>query len=224
MNAFTAIFITALVISYIVEQWLARKQTITVTKHRGEVPEAFKKTITLKQHQKAADYTLDKLNLGLTEGLVSTMTLLLLIFGGILNYLAIFWFQDIAFSSQLLGGVCVVLSVFIISHLVGLPVNWYQTFKLEEQYGFNKTTRGQFVKDQLLQIILMIVIAGPLIAAILWVMQYQKEYWWLIAWAILISFSLLMSWLYPVLIAPLFNKFKPLDNPELNERIQKLMD
>lgn len=224
MNAFTAVFVVTLVISYLIEQWLARKQTISVTKHRGEVPEAFKKTITLKQHQKAADYTLDKLNLGLTEGLVSTMTLLVLIFGGILNSLAILWFQDIALASQLLSGVAVVLSVFILSHLIGLPVHWYQTFRLEERYGFNKTTRGQFVKDQLLQILLMIVIAGPLIASILWVMQNQRAYWWLIAWAILICFSLLMSWLYPVLIAPLFNKFKPLDNPELNDRIQALMD
>jgi STE24 endopeptidase len=224
MNAFTAIFITAIVISYLVEQWLARKQTIAVTTHRGDVPEAFKKTITLKQHQKAADYTLAKMNLGLTESLISTMILLILIFGGVLNSIAILWFQDISLSSQLLSGVAVVLSVFILSHLIELPVHWYQTFKLEEQYGFNKMTRGQFIKDQFLQIALMVIIAGPLIATILWVMQNQKEYWWLIAWAILISFSLLMSWLYPVLIAPLFNKFKPLDDPELNERIQKLMD
>jgi STE24 endopeptidase len=224
MNAFTAVFIIAIVIVYLVEQWLARKQTISVSDHSNEVPEAFKKVISLKQHQKAASYTLAKLNLGLTESLISTMVLLLLIFGGILNFIAIFWFKYLELSSQLLSGVGVVLSVFILSQLIELPLRWYQTFKLEEQYGFNKSTQGQFFKDQFLQLGLMIVIAGPLIAAILWVMQNQKEFWWLIAWAILISFSLLMSWLYPVLIAPLFNNFKPLDDPELNERIQTLMD
>ncbi len=224
MNAFSAIFILALTISFIVQQWLSRKQAISVLKNRPSVPKKFQETVTLKQHQKAADYTVDKLNLAFNESLISTTILLLLTFGGLLNYIALVWFKGIELSSQVASGVGIVLTVFILSHLIELPISLYQTFRLEEKYGFNKTTLPQFIKDQFLQIFLMLLIGGPLIAAILWVMQHMGQFWWLIAWAILITFSLLMSWLYPVLIAPLFNKFKPLDDPDLNERIQKLLE
>jgi len=105
-----------------------------------------------------------------------------------------------------------------------LPTSLYQTFVIEEKFGFNKSTLKQFAKDQLLNLALGAAIGLPLLALILWVMDSVGSLWWLWAWAILMSFSLLMSWLFPTVIAPLFNKFTPLEDGTLKSRIQSLLE
>jgi STE24 endopeptidase len=107
--------------------------------------------------------------------------------------------------------------------LVEMPFSLYQTFVVEEKFGFNKNTVPQFLKDQLLSITLTMAIGMPILALILWVMDSIGELWWLYAWGIIISFSLLMSWLFPTVIAPLFNKFTPMEDGALKERIQGLL-
>jgi STE24 endopeptidase len=109
-------------------------------------------------------------------------------------------------------------------HVLELPTSIYQTFVIEEKFGFNRNTPKQFIKDQFTQLLLMMIIGLPILALIIWIMDSVGPLWWLWAWAILISFSLLMSWLFPTVIAPLFNKFTPLEEGSLKQRIHGLLE
>ncbi len=221
MNSFTIVFLIALTLSFSVQFWLAKRHADYVAKHRDAVPEAFKNTVSLEAHQKAADYTLEKSRLGNIDSIVGVVLLLLLTLGGGINLAFEFWAFSIV--NPLMAGLAAVASVFLVMTLVEIPTSVYQTFVIEEKFGFNKSSPKQFIKDQLLQLVLVTAIGMPLLALILWVMDSIGPLWWLWAWGILMSFSLLMSWLFPTVIAPLFNKFTPMEDGSLKERIQGLL-
>lgn len=222
MNTFTYIFLIALVLSYSVQFWLSRRQSDYVLKHRAEVPAAFTESITLEAHQKAADYTIAKGKLGDIDSVVGIIFLLALTLGGgitlVFNFWAGFELSPIMTGIASLGSACFIMFLF------ELPTNLYLTFVIEEKFGFNKSTVSQFIKDQLMQLTLVAIIGLPLLALILWVMEALGNTWWVWAWGILISFSLLLSWLFPTLIAPLFNKFTPLEDGALKDRINQLLE
>jgi len=221
MNTFTLFFLFALTLSFGIEFWLAKRQASHVAEHRGEVPEAFRASVSLEAHQKAADYTLAKGKLGDVDRIVGVVVLLLLTLGGGINLAFSCWSQMV--DSPFLAGLLATASVFLIMTLVEIPTSLYQTFVIEERFGFNKSTIQQFIKDQTMQLALGAVIGLPLLALILWVMDSIGSSWWLWSWAILMVFSLLMSWLFPTLIAPLFNKFTPMEDGSLKNRIQNLL-
>ncbi len=221
MNSFTVVFLMALTLSSSIQFWLAKRHAHYVAKHRAAVPDAFKDTVPLEAHQKAADYTLEKSRLGTVDSVVSIAVLLLLTLGGGINFAFEYWASLI--SIPMMAGLAAVASVFLVMTLAEIPTGVYQTFVIEEKFGFNKSTPQQFIKDQLLQLVLVTAIGMPLLASILWVMDSIGPSWWLWAWAILMGFSLLMSWLFPTLIAPLFNKFTPMEEGSLKERIQSLL-
>jgi STE24 endopeptidase len=221
MNIFTVVFLIALFISYSIHFWLSRRQAAYVTEHRSAVPTAFANKVSLSAHQKAADYTIEKNRLGQIDGFIGMVMLLLLTLGGIINWAFSFWSTLI--SSPLWSGVAAFATIFLIMTLIELPVSVYHTFVIEEKYGFNKSTVNQFVKDHLLQLALGAAIGLPLLALILWIMDSLGSMWWLWAWGVIMAFSLLMSWLFPTVIAPLFNKFTPIEEGSLKNRIQKLL-
>jgi STE24 endopeptidase len=221
MNTFTIIFLIALTISYSIQFWLSKRQMAHVVDNRNKVPDAFKDTVSLEAHQKAADYTVEKERLGNIDSVLGIIFLLLLTLGGGIQ-LAF----DIANSfalSPLVTGIVAIAIISLVMHILELPISIYQTFVIEERYGFNRNTPQQFIKDQLLQLALMAAIGFPLLALILWIMQSIGSLWWLWAWAVLMGFSLLLSWLFPTLIAPLFNKFTPLQDGDLKNRINQLL-
>lgn len=221
MNTFTIIFIIALIISYSVQFWLSRRQAVYVKNHRAAVPEAFKDRVPLEAHQKAADYTIEKGKLGDIDSIIGVIVLLLLTVGGGINAAFEFWASfDL---SPRMAGIAAIATIFLVMHLIDLPTSIYQTFVIEEKFGFNKSNPKQFIKDQFLQLTLSAVIGLPLLALILWIMDSIGSLWWLWTWVVLISFSLLMSWLYPTVIAPLFNKFTPMQEGSLKDRIQGLL-
>ena len=222
MNAFTLIFLFAVIMSYAVEYWLAKRQCAHVLAHRDTVPEAFRASITLEAHQKAADYTLAKGKLGEVDRGVSLAVLLLFTLGGGIDKVAEFWMAREWPTT--LTGVAIILSTMLLIQLIDLPISLYKTFDLEERFGFNRNTPKQFVTDFLLQSGLALAIGAPLLALILWVMGAVGPWWWLWAWAILQSFSILMGWAFPTFIAPLFNKFSPLEDAGLRTRIEALLD
>ncbi len=221
MNTFTIIFLIALLISSTVQFWLAKRQANYVAAHRAEVPEAFKDKVPLAAHQKAADYSQAKLKLGNIDGLLSIAVLLSLTLGGGINLAFSYW--PTVITSPLWAGVAATASIFLLMTLIETPTSLYQTFVIEEKFGFNKSSIGQFIKDQVLQLSLGAAIGLPILALILWVMDNVGPLWWLWAWGILMGFSLLMSWLYPTVIAPLFNKFTPMEDGSLKDRIQGLL-
>lgn len=221
MNSFTIVFLIALVICYATQFWLAKRQSDHVANHRSAVPDAFKDRVSLEAHQKAADYTIEKGKLGTIDSVLGIIVLLALTLGGGINAAFVFWTAQV--SSPLWAGILALASIFLVMTLIDIPTSLYQTFVIEEKYGFNKSTVAQFIKDMGLQLGLSAVIGLPILALILWVMDTVGSLWWLWAWAIIMGFSLLMSWLFPTVIAPLFNKFTPMQEGSLKDRIQGLL-
>jgi STE24 endopeptidase len=221
MTIFTLVFLIALFISYSIQFWLSGRQKAYVAEHRSRVPEAFAGKVSLAAHQKAADYTIEKSKLGDIDGIIGVVVLLLMTLGGVINWAFETWSAII--SSPLMAGVTASATIFLIMTLIDIPTSVYQTFVIEEKYGFNKSTVRQFIKDHLLQLALGAAIGLPLLGLILWIMDSLGSLWWLWAWGVIMAFSLLMSWLFPTVIAPLFNKFTPLEEGSLKDRIQKLL-
>ncbi len=221
MNAFTYLFIAFFIASYAVQFWLSARQKRHVAAHRDQVPVAFSSRVSLSAHQKAADYTIAKSKLHDIDSVVGMVLLLLLTLGGGISLIFDSWASTD--WSPLLKSLLSVASVFLLMTVVELPFSLYQTFVVEEKFGFNKNTLPQFFKDQLLSMTLTMAIGMPILALVLWIMDSIGDLWWLYAWAVIISFSLLMSWLFPTVIAPLFNKFTPMEEGPLKQRIQGLL-
>jgi STE24 endopeptidase len=152
----------------------------------------------------------------------STALLLFWTLGGGLNLLDTLW-RDISIS-ELWIGVGFMLSILIISSIIDIPSSIYRTFILEERFGFNKTTPKTFITDMVKNIMLMLIIGVPMLALVLWLMANAGEFWWLYVWATWFTFSLFMMWFYPAFIAPLFNKFRSLDDTDLKQRIVNLLE
>jgi STE24 endopeptidase len=220
-NLFTLIFLIVAFSYVIVLLWLNIRQSKAIVQSFDEIPSEFSKKITLKEHQKAAEYTQAKLKLNHFEVIFSTTVLLLWTLGGGLDYLDNIWQAQT--DNALYIGVGFVVSLMMLGSLIDLPFSVYQTFVLEQKFGFNQTDMKTFIMDLLKGALLMLVIGLPLIYAILYLMGAMGEYWWIYVWLVLTGFSLLMFWLYPTYIAPIFNQFKPLDNLELKTKIDNLL-
>jgi STE24 endopeptidase len=221
MNELTIIFLLFLVLGTGLQIWLTWRHKAYVQTHQHAVPDAFAEKISLEDHQKAANYTLAKISFGQKMLVIEVLVLLLWTLGGLLNMLDQTWRY---FSwPELWTGVAVFLSFSILSSLIDLPSDIYSTFRLEARFGFNRTTPGLFVTDMLKGLVLSLVIGVPFIALVLWLMASAGEFWWVSVWAVWIGFSLLMIWVYPTFIAPLFNKFQPLEDEELKQRIEALL-
>ncbi len=217
----TLAFAVALVVGLIVKFWLASRQIRHVSQHRNYVPAAFASQISLSAHQKAADYTIAKSRLGLVELALGTAVLLgWTLLGGLS------WLNQILLAA--LGGSMVqqlaLLAAFaFIGSLIDLPMTLYQTFVLEERFGFNKMTLKLWLIDLVKSTFVGILIGLPIVALILWVMGATGSLWWLWAWGLWMGFNLLLLLIYPTFIAPLFNKFQPLEDETLKARVTALM-
>ncbi|HHO67855.1 MAG TPA: M48 family peptidase [Gammaproteobacteria bacterium] len=222
MNEFSFVFLAALLLSVVVKLWLAQRQMQHVAANRERVPAAFADRIPLEDHRKAADYTLANVRLGRIETVYGALLLVGWTLGG--------WLQWLDDAVRALGwdsiptGVAVILAAFLIMTLLDVPVSLYHTFVVEERFGFNRTTALTFVGDLIKQALLIVLLGGPLAWAALWLMQGSGDYWWLWLWLLWSAFSLVMMWAYPTFIAPLFNRFQPLDDESLRQRIQALLE
>ncbi|MDT8386243.1 MAG: M48 family metallopeptidase [Thiogranum sp.] len=222
MNTFSWLFVAALAASVVLKLWLARRQIHHVRANRAQVPDAFADRIPLTDHQKAADYTLTKTRAGRIDLVYDSLLLLAWTLGGGLQLVDDLWQQ--AGWGTVPTGVAMIISVFAIMALLELPFSLYHTFVIEERFGFNRTSVATFTGDMAKQVLLMLILGVPLAWAALWLMQEAGSLWWLYLWLLWSAFSLLMMWAYPAFIAPLFNKFNPLDDDDLQRRIQALLD
>ena len=222
--AFTLLFAAVLVVGLLIRFYLASRQIRHVAQHRKQVPAAFAATVSLASHQKAADYTIAKSRFGMLEMAFGAAVLLgWTLLGGIdaLNQ-AIVNSSLAAYGS--LAPQLVLLSAFgLISGLLDLPFTLYTTFRLEERFGFNKMTFQLWLMDLVKSALVGLIIGLPIVALILWLMGSAGSWWWLWAWGVWMGFNLLLLVLYPSFIAPLFNKFKPLDDEALKARVTALM-
>lgn len=217
----TQIFLAVLCIKTLLELWLDQKNKSAILAHRNQVPEKFASQITLEDHQKAADYSVAKINAGRFFHFFDLFVLLgLTLFGGLeyLHQMALQWTQgpllQAALFFALLGAVMSLLS---------LPQGLYSTFVIEEKFGFNKMTLGLFFADLFKGLLLGALIGLPIILALIWFITSFTTWWWVLGWLFLTLVQLVLMWAYPVVIAPLFNKFTPLEEGEVKERILNLL-
>lgn len=221
---FTGVFSAVLVLGLLAKFYLASRQIRHVARHRGAVPAAFAGTISLEAHQKAADYTIAKARFGMLEMAFGAAVLLgWTLLGGIdaLN-------QALAGSSlgaygTLLPQLALLGAFGLISGVLDLPFTLYSTFRIEERFGFNKMTFKLWLADLVKSTLVGLVIGLPIVALILWLMGSAGRLWWLWAWGAWMGFNLLVLVLYPTVIAPMFNKFKPLEDEALKARVTALM-
>lgn len=220
-SLFTIIFLVALLLSTGLRLWLNARQMRHVLACRAQVPVEFTPHINAEDHARAADYTVAKGRLGQVEVLIEAALLLVFTLGGLLYAI------DGGVRSWLGNGYAHDLALFamvsLVGFAVGLPVSLYRTFRLEAAFGFNKMTPRLWLVDLLKGAVLAIVIGGPLLLAVLWLMQQMGERWWLYVWLFWMGFNLLVLVLYPTVIAPLFNKFSPLADASLKQRIEALL-
>jgi len=221
MHPFTLLFLAFLAAMTLTRLWLSLRQQRHIRRHRDAVPPAFAEKIALADHQKAADYSIAKLRLGRVSLAWEVLWLLIWTLGGGIEAIDQWW------RAQELGpmatGIGVILSITLLMSLLDLPFSLYSTFVIEQRFGFNKMSFGLWLSDLLKAGALMIVIGVPLVAVILWLMNQAGASWWLYAWGVWAGFMLLMIWAYPTFIAPLFNKFEPLRDERLKQRIEALL-
>ena len=221
MNEFSWLFLIFLAAGLLTEIWLNLRQKKYVESHMNKVPDDFSEMISLEDHQKAANYTFAKLkfsNLGLVIG---ALLLIAWTLGGGIQFVYEltndFQFDEVA------HGTFFILVIMLIMAILDIPLSAWNTFVLEEKFGFNRETPSRFIKDLFLNFTLTVVIGGPIIWVILWIMAQSGSYWWLYAWASWMAFALFMTWAFPSFIAPLFNKFEPLKDAELKELLSALL-
>jgi STE24 endopeptidase len=221
MNVFSWIFLATLLLSTGLKVWLSSRHARHIAANRGAVPTEFADTVSLEAHQKAADYSGAKTRLNRLELIIDSLLLLAFTFGGGLQ-----WLDGIAHSlagDGLWHGVALVAGVAIVGGLISMPFSLYRTFGVEAKFGFNQMTLKLFVLDWLKQSLLGALVGVPLVLAALWMMQRLGNYWWLYAWLGWMAFNIILLAIFPTWIAPLFNKFSPLDNAELKTRIEQLL-
>ena len=221
---FTVVFAAALVVGLLVRFYLATRQIRHVASHRGAVPTAFAATITLESHQKAADYTITKTRFGLLEMAFGAALLLgWTLLGGIDALNQAVNSTGLAAYGSLVPQLALLASFAIVSGVLDLPFTLYSTFKIEERFGFNKITIKLWLADLVKGLAVGAIIGLPIVSLILWLMSSAGSLWWLWAWGAWMGFNLAILVLYPTVIAPLFNKFKPLDDETLKARVTALM-
>jgi STE24 endopeptidase len=221
MHWLTPAFIAALLGATAVDLWLARRQMAEVERHRAQVPGPFAAAITLAEHSKAADYTIAKLRLGRVGTIIDTaLTLLLTVGGGIAAVDALWRHAQLA---EPWLGLLVIASIALIMQLVSLPLSLWRTFRLEAAFGFNRTTPALYLADLLKGLALAVLLGGPLVLAMLLLMERAGRWWWAWAWGLWLGVMFIMAWAWPAFIAPLFNKFSPLQDAQLRERIEALL-
>jgi STE24 endopeptidase len=218
---FTALFLAALALTTLLRLWLARRHLRHIAAHRDAVPAAFRETIPLEAHQRAADYTAARMRLAMIEIVVGSAFVLALTLGGALQAMHEAWAA--LGLDGLAHGLAFIAGLVVLSSALDLPFSLWRTFVIEERFGFNKMTPRLFLADLAKGVLLGAAIGLPLLAAVLWLMERMGEAWWLYVWLVWLGFNLLALLIYPTVIAPLFNKFTPLADASLRERIEALL-
>ena len=221
-STFTNLIIVLIAITCLSQIWLSIRHISFVSQNRKKVPAPFKDIIKIKDHQKAADYTIDKSKLNILGLAVEAIFLYFITIGGgiewINQYLAQYPFSEITLGAML------IIAVMVLSSLVEMPMGLYKTFVIDEKYGFNRMTFSIFISDLIKQSILGLIIGLPVLYFSLWIIGNLGDLWWLWLWLFISAFNFIMLAVYPLFIAPLFNKFEPMKNKTLANQIKKLLN
>ena len=222
MNAFGWLFLAALAAATLTRFWLARRQIAHVRTHRDAVPPSFAGTVPLSAHQKAADYTVARTRLGMIDVLLGAAWLLVLTLGGGLQWMDAAWARLFP-GGSLAHGTALIASVVVLLSALELPLSLYRTFVIEARFGFNRMSLRLYFTDLARNAALGAALGLPLVVLVLWLMERTGALWWLYVWLAWMGFNVLILLIYPTFIAPLFNRFTPLEDPVLAQRIEALL-
>jgi STE24 endopeptidase len=220
-SQFSALFVAALLSNAIIKLWLAYRQLDHVAANRAEVPVAFREQIGIAAHHKAADYTGTLVRFGSLSMLFDTALVLVFTVGGGIQWLSTT--TSGMFSNPLLQGAAVIVATLILQSILEMPFDLYRTFNIEVRFGFNKMTIKLYLIDAVKGILLGATLGLPLLFGVLWLMQSMGDLWWLYVWGVWVTFNLLLLFIYPTYIAPLFNKFEPMQDEAQRSRIEALL-
>ncbi len=214
-------FLTLTILQTVVELYLLVRQKNNVLKHRDSVPEDFSEVISLADHQKAADYTWAKIKLAIPKHIIDlTLFLYWFPFRGLDHLQKYINTFDL---SQISKDMLLIVFFMLIHSLIGIPFKLISTFIIEEKFGFNNLTLKMMIIDSLKELALSALLGIPLLGAMLYIFHALGEYWWIYAWGLMTSFQFLVIGIYPRWIAPLFNKFSPLEDKNLQTDLEKLV-
>lgn len=217
----TIAFVLACLAYFTLKMYLSQRQIAHIHAQRRAVPAPFDEKISLENHQNAAEYALARLRFGQKNLWVSLLLLLFWTLGGGLTALAS---MTLSITSHPLHfGVLFVVLFSVIGSVIDLPMSYFSQFKIEQRFGFNRMSIGLWLTDMLKGAVMSAAIGVPLIYGVLWFIQIAPSTWWLWAWLLFVALNLLMLWLYPIVIAPLFNKFTPLADETLKARLDALL-
>ncbi|MBP7918254.1 MAG: M48 family metallopeptidase [Rhodocyclaceae bacterium] len=223
MSDISIAFLILVAANLTIKFWLNRRQAAQVKQHAAQVPARFAAVITLEAHQKAAAYTRAKIRLSQISLVIDTAWLLLLTLGGGINLIYSTASAFVGSASPLLTGLVFLISLGVLSGIVDLPVSIYRQFGLEARFGFNRMTPALFITDLLRNALVSLIIALPLLALILWLLDLATPMSWLWAWLGWMVFNALLLFIYPVVIAPLFNKFTPMPDSAHKQKLYALL-
>jgi len=222
MTTFGFAFLAALAAATATRLFLGGRHLRHVRAHRERVPDAFAAEIGLAAHQKAADYTCARTGFAMIDAGIGVAVVLALTFGGGLQ-----WLHEVSAAwapEGILRGLLLIALVGLLTTLVDLPSDLYRTFVIEQRFGFNKTTPGLFFADLLKSLVVGALLLLPLAALIIWLIRELGPAWWVYAWAVTVAYGIFVQFIAPTVIAPLFNKFSPMEEPELKARVERLLE
>ena len=218
---FQQIFIVVIAIKIVLENYLASRNINSINKNKETVPERFKDIITPEEYSRAINYNISKLKFQIVSSVATVAFLLLFTLGGLLNSMTKLVTETT--DSNIFGAILLSLLFIIVSEIAGMPFSIYSTFFLEAKYGFNKTTIKTFILDLIKRLVLSAILLSIMFSIIVLIIQNFESIWWLYAFVALFIFQLILVFLYPTLIAPLFNKFEPLTDERFKKPIEKLL-
>ena len=222
MQWLTWAFLIAVTAETLTRLWLGSRQMATVLAHRNEVPVLFRGQVALADQQKAADYTIARARLGRYYAVVEALAKLMVTLGGGLAAVDALWRET--GLGEPWRGACVVASLLLLLQLVELPFSLWRTFRIEARFGFNRVSPQLYAVDFAKQLVLAVLLGGPLLLATLALMEHAGEWWWLWVWLIWLAWTLGLTWAFPKFIAPFFNKFSPLTDETLKKRVETLLE
>ncbi len=219
---FTQIFISLILIKFLLETYLKIRNLKSIDNNKDSVPPRFKDVVTEEEYKKSILYNTDRIKFQIFTALFGSVVLVIFTIGGLLNYLTQV-VMDMT-SSNVLGAVLLGLLLIIVEEIISIPISIYSTFVIEERHGFNKTTRKTFVTDIFKGLLVSGAISSILYATVIFIIISAGDLWWIYAFAAVFTLQAIIFFLYPVLIMPLFNKFEPLDDEQFKKPIEKLLE
>jgi STE24 endopeptidase len=215
-------FLIAITAETLTRLWLGSRQIAAVQLHRNDVPELFRGQVALADQQKAADYTTARVRMGRWATLFEALVKLALTLGGGLAAVDALWRHTRL--AEPWRGVMVVATVMLLLQLLGLPFSLWRTFRIEARFGFNRVSPRLYAVDFAKQLLVAVLLGGPLLMATLALMERAGTRWWLWVWAIWLVWTLALTWAFPKFIAPFFNRFSPLGDTALKKRVETLLE